>query len=115
MKIRNIAFIITIVIICFWSGTSFYKNHIAHKVEAYLFSQGDQKDDLKSLEVRYDFKFGYMVDVTYKDESHVIYTYRYQKIGDTERKGVLAYNETLLDSKVNPYTYSYKHKHFGEY
>lgn len=115
MKIRNIAFIITIVIICFWGGTSFYKNHIAHKVEAYLLSQEDKKDDLKSLEVQYDFKFGYTVDVTYKDEPHVIYVYRYQKIGDTERKGVLAYNQTLLDDKVDPNTYSYKHKHFGEY
>lgn len=115
MKIRNIAFTIIIVIICFLGGTSFYKNHIAHKVEAYLLSQEDKKDDLKSLEVRYDFKFGYTVDVTYKDEPHVIYTYRYQKIGDTERKGVLAYNQTLLDNKVDPNTYSYKHKHFGEY
>lgn len=115
MKKRNIAFIITIVIICFWGGTSFYKNHMAHKVEAYLLSQGEKKDAFKSFEARYNFKFGYTVDVMYKDEPHVIYAYRYQKIGDTERKGVLTYNETLLDSKVNPHTYSYKHKHFGEY
>lgn len=114
MKKRKIAFLIIVVIICFWGGTSFYKNHIVHKVEAYLLSQEDKKDAFKSFEVRSDLKFGYMVDVIYKDEPHVIYTYRYQKIRNAKSKGVLLYDATLHDEKVDFSTYSYKHKHLGE-
>ncbi|HDX9579559.1 TPA: hypothetical protein ROX88_003149 [Bacillus pseudomycoides] len=55
-----------------------------------------------------------MVDVIYRDEPHVIYTYHYQKIGDTARKSVLLYNATLHDEKIDSNTYSYKRKHFGE-
>ncbi|KEK17445.1 hypothetical protein BAMA_12830 [Bacillus manliponensis] len=64
--------------------------------------------------MRYDFKFGYMVDVVYKDEPNVIYTYRYQRISDTNEKGVLSYYERVLNKDVDPDTYPYKHKHEGE-
>lgn len=55
-----------------------------------------------------------MVDVVYKDEPNVIYTYRYQRISDTNEKGVLSYYERVLNKDVDPDTYPYKHKHEGE-
>lgn len=113
--------LIIIILICLISfgGYSFFygfpinQKNLIEKVENYLIKQGEKKENFKSFKVNYHFKSGYYVDVIYKDELNVVYSYRYIK-NDKGKKRVFIYHSRLIDD-TNEDTYQYKHRHVGEF
>ncbi|WP_415782990.1 DUF3139 domain-containing protein [Bacillus manliponensis] len=94
-------------------GFPINKDKLVNEVKTYLVEQSDSEDGFKSIEVEYHFTSGHCVDVVYKDEPNVIYTYRYiEDVSEKNSKGkkVLIYYVKLTDGQDEE-IYQFKHMH----
>lgn len=63
-----------------WIRFNHQRNITIEKVDRHLSKIGIQEDEIKSKEVKYDYKIGeYYIEIIYKDEPTTEYEYIYRK------------------------------------
>ncbi len=122
-KIKKFILFFILIYVILWCLYSFVlaRQIATSAINSYLDNININKEDIESLEIKYDFKIGseYLIKIRYKDEPDLSYEY-YYKINDSKLvfftvfEGLYGGSDITIDKKIIPTHESFEHVYGDE-
>ena len=114
-KIKKFILFFILIYVILWCLYSFVlaRQIATSAINSYLDNININKEDIESLEIKYDFKIGseYLIKIRYKDEPDLSYEY-YYKINDSKLVFFTVFNKGVsvrIDKEIIPTHESFEH------
>ena len=114
-KIKKFILFFILIYVILWCLYSFVlaRQIATSAINSYLDTININKEDIQSLDIKYDFKIGseYLIKIRYKDEPDLIYEY-YYKINDSKLVFFTVFNKGVsvkIDKEIIPIHESFEH------
>ena len=122
-KIKKIILFFILIFVILWCLYSFVlaRQIATSAINSYLDTININKEDIQSLDIKYDFKVGsrYLIEIRYKDEPDLRYEYRYiifknKLVFFTIFEGLYGGSDITIDKKIIPIHESFEHVYGDE-